>query len=73
MDKIIEQFKDIMVRLLILAAFIQICITLATEKIENFLQFVEPLVIVLILLANTLVSIYQDYSADQALSNLKKL
>merc|ERR1712226_468955 len=54
MELIIEQFEDLLVRILLLAAFI------------------EPLVILTILIANAIVGIWQEKNAESAIEALKE-
>mmetsp|Transcript_29007 Transcript_29007/g.26361 ORF Transcript_29007/g.26361 Transcript_29007/m.26361 type:complete len:128 (+) Transcript_29007:52-435(+) len=74
-DKIKEQFGDLLVRILLLAAIISFVVSLFEEKDEEFgvPGYVEPLVIFTILVLNAIVSIYQDYDAERALEALKDL
>ena len=71
-DKIMEQFGDNLVRILLLAAVISFVIAL-TEKSEGISSYIEPLVILIILIANAAIGIIQDINADKALDALKKM
>jgi magnesium-transporting ATPase (P-type) len=73
-DKIKEQFEDRFVRLLLLAALISFVVSILGGGDEDDLPaWVEPSVIILILIANGFIGIYQDYNAEKATIALKKL
>lgn len=80
-----EQFDDLLVRILLGAAFISFALALfdsspghggevaANSVAVRFSAFVEPIVILVILIANGLVSIWQEGNAEQSLEALKRL
>ena len=70
-----EQFEDLLVRILLGAAVVSFLLTYFDDSDDHmgFLAYVEPLVILLILVANAAVGIWQESSAEQALDALKKL
>jgi Ca2+-transporting ATPase len=72
---ILEQFEDLLVRILLGAAVVSFLLSYFDESDDEqgFLQYVEPLVILLILVANAIVGIWQESSAEQALEALKRL
>jgi len=72
-DKIKEQFEDLLARILLLAATISFVIALAGDGDEGIAAYVEPFVILLILVLNAMVAIYQDGDADSALEALKDM
>jgi magnesium-transporting ATPase (P-type) len=73
-DKIKEQLEDILVRILLGAAVISFILALTSNTHEEGITaYIEPLVILLILIANATIGIWQDISADNAISALKKL
>lgn len=72
-DKIKEQFEDLLARILLLAATISFVIALAGDGDEGIAAYVEPFVILLILVLNAMVAIYQDNDADSALEALKDM
>jgi len=71
-DKIMEQFEDELVRILLVAATISFIIAL-TDGSEGISAYIEPLVILIILIANGFISIIQDMNADKAVEALKKM
>lgn len=72
-DKIKEQFEDLLARILLLAATISFLIAVFDDGDEGIAAYVEPFVILLILVLNAMVAIYQDNDADSALEALKDL
>jgi Ca2+-transporting ATPase len=59
-ERIKEIFDDLLARILLLAAFISFVIALTGDGEEGISAYVEPFVIILILILNGLVAIYQD-------------
>lgn len=72
-EKIKEQFEDLLARILLLAATISFVIALTGDGEEGLAAYVEPFVILLILVLNAIVAIYQDNDADSALEALKNM
>jgi magnesium-transporting ATPase (P-type) len=70
-ERIKEQFEDLLARILLLAATISFLIAITGDGEEGIAAYVEPFVILLILVLNALVAIYQDQDADNALEALK--
>jgi Ca2+-transporting ATPase len=68
-----EQFEDLLVRILLGSAIITFIFALTSDEDEGIAAFVEPFVILTILIANGIVAIYQDSNADNALEALKKM
>lgn len=56
-----------------LAAFISFVIALVGNGDEGIAAYVEPFVILLILVLNAIVAVYQDMDAESAIDALKKL
>jgi P-type Ca2+ transporter type 2C len=72
---IMEQFEDLLVRILLGAAVVSFLLTYFddSDDHEGWLAYVEPFVILLILFANAVVGVWQESSAEQSLEALKKL
>jgi len=72
---IVAQFEDLLVRILLLSACVSFGLAYFDEqsKEEGWTAYVEPLVILLILVANAFVGVWQESNAEKALDALKKL
>mmetsp|Transcript_64788 Transcript_64788/g.163120 ORF Transcript_64788/g.163120 Transcript_64788/m.163120 type:complete len:1039 (-) Transcript_64788:152-3268(-) len=72
---ILAQFEDLLVRILLLSAMVSFALAYFDEKSqeEGWTAYVEPLVILLILIANAFVGVWQESNAEKALDALKKL
>jgi len=60
-------------RILLLAATISFVIAITGDGEEGIAAYVEPFVILLILVLNAMVAIYQDQDAENALDALKNM
>jgi magnesium-transporting ATPase (P-type) len=69
---LIKQFDDTLVKILLAAAAIDLFISLSNGEL-GFTAFVEPFVILLILIANAVVGVATESSAEAAISSLKAL
>ncbi|XP_072982750.1 calcium-transporting ATPase, endoplasmic reticulum-type [Typha latifolia] len=73
---VLEQFDDVLVKILLVAAFISFALAYlqgSESGHAGFEVYVEPFVIVLILVLNAIVGVWQETNAEKALEALKEM
>jgi len=73
-ELILEQFDDILVKILLVAAFVSFILAyLEGDGTAGAEAYVEPIVILIILILNAMVGVWQESNAESALEALKDL
>eukprot|EP00898_Chlorokybus_atmophyticus_P002990 jgi/Chlat1/3692/Chrsp247S03836 len=78
---VLAQFDDLLVRILLGAAVVSFILAViddahdgeGAEDVDGLFEYVEPLVIVLILIVNAMVGVWQESNAENALEALKEM
>uniref|UniRef100_A0A7I4AEH8 P-type Ca(2+) transporter n=1 Tax=Physcomitrium patens TaxID=3218 RepID=A0A7I4AEH8_PHYPA len=72
---VLEQFDDTLVKILLFAAFVSLVLAYIDDHSaeEGATAYVEPMVIVMILILNAIVGVWQESNAENALEALKEM
>ena len=70
--RFLEQFKDVMIIILLIAAVISFAMTFLQDEIQT-IDFLEPVLIVFIVVLNAVMGLVQESKAEKALDALKNM
>ena len=62
--RFLEQFKDVMIIILLIAAIISFVVAIVEKEPQ---EFIEPALILLIVIMNALIGVFQENKAEKAL------
>lgn len=68
--RFLEQFKDVMIIILLIAAIISFVIAIVEKEPQ---EFIEPALILLIVIMNALIGVFQENKAEKALEALQNM
>jgi len=72
-ELILAQFDDVLVKILLLAAVVSFLLAFFDDQDEDDAAYIEPIVILAILILNAFVGVWQESNAEAALEALKDL
>ncbi len=73
LGRFLDQFKDVMIIILLLAAVVSFTLACIEQAKEGHGEFFEPLLIILIVIVNAVMGVIQEGKAERALDALKGL
>ena len=71
--RFLDQFKDVMIIILLLAAVVSFIVVCIDAPTHGWGEIFEPLLIVLIVILNAVIGVYQEGKAEKALDALKNM
>jgi len=72
-ELVLAQFDDVLVKILLVAAMVSFLLAFFDDQDEGNAAYIEPLVILIILILNAMVGVWQESNAEAALEALKDL
>ncbi len=73
LQRFLDQFKDVMIIILLLAAVVSFIVVCVEAPTHGWGEIFEPLLIVLIVILNAIMGVYQEGKAEKALDALKNM